>query len=397
MLRRRLLYGAVLIAALLFQIFYWGWLAQFLLVLALTLPLLSLLLSLPVMLACRVQVEADRPAVSRDEPAGWVLTVEGPRSLPFSRLTLRLSVSNALTGEVGESRCASPVRPPARVSPSRQIPPAAAGWRPPPSGCGCAIIWGCSPFHAPAGPPRCWSFPARSRPGSRPACLPRCTGGSGSRPRPGGGPGEDYELRPYRPGDPLRMVHWKLSSKGEDLVVRETLDGRQASVLFTFDHYGPLAEQESVLEQLRALCQTVLSWNRTCLVRWVHPLDGQTRSFQVSDPDSLLAMLGAALSDPLPVQGRSILELPSRSAAPAVRTSISTLRPKRRMTMRRKPKGAGPPSRRAGGPGPGPMGCADRRSPAAVCPAGDGLRRLFLLRSSGRGASPSGPSVLSAD
>ena len=50
MLRRRLLYGAVLIAALLFQIFYWGWLAQFLLVLALTLPLLSLLLSpLPLM------------------------------------------------------------------------------------------------------------------------------------------------------------------------------------------------------------------------------------------------------------------------------------------------------------------------------------------------------------
>lgn len=316
MLRRRLLYGAVLIAALLFQIFYWGWLAQFLLVLALTLPLLSLLLSLPVMLACRVQVETDRPAVSRDEPAGWVLTVEGPRSLPFSRLTLRLSVSNALTGEVRRI----PVRLTGAAPGARLSFPADT------ARCGrleaAALRVRVCDYLGLFALPRAGGtaqmlvlprpVPARLPPGLSAALH----GGSGSRPRPGGGPGEDYELRPYRPGDPLRMVHWKLSSKGEDLVVRETLDGSQASVLFTFDHYGPLAEQESVLEQLRALCQTVLSWNRTCLVRWVHPLDSQTRSFQVSDPDSLLAMLGAALSDPLPVQGRSILELPVQVGGP---------------------------------------------------------------------------------
>lgn len=46
MLGRRMVYGAALLAALLFQILYDGYLAQFFLVCVLALPLLSLLLSL---------------------------------------------------------------------------------------------------------------------------------------------------------------------------------------------------------------------------------------------------------------------------------------------------------------------------------------------------------------
>ncbi len=49
------------------------------------------------------------------------------------------------------------------------------------------------------------------------------------RPKPGGGFGENHELRLYRPGDPLNQIHWKLSAKTGKLTVREPMipAGRQ--------------------------------------------------------------------------------------------------------------------------------------------------------------------------
>lgn len=43
----------------------------------------------------------------------------------------------------------------------------------------------------------------------------------GYRPKPGGGFSDNYELRPYREGDSLKNIHWKISSKYDDLIVRE--------------------------------------------------------------------------------------------------------------------------------------------------------------------------------
>ena len=58
---RRILYGAALAAALAFQIFYDGYLAQFLLLCVIVLPLLSLALSLPGMLRLRLTLSACAP------------------------------------------------------------------------------------------------------------------------------------------------------------------------------------------------------------------------------------------------------------------------------------------------------------------------------------------------
>ncbi|MBR2633811.1 MAG: DUF58 domain-containing protein, partial [Lentisphaeria bacterium] len=43
------------------------------------------------------------------------------------------------------------------------------------------------------------------------------------RPKPGGGYGENYEIRQYRPGDNLNQIHWKLSAKVGDLMLREPM------------------------------------------------------------------------------------------------------------------------------------------------------------------------------
>lgn len=42
---------------------------------------------------------------------------------------------------------------------------------------------------------------------------------SGSR--PGDDPGETYDIREYRSGDSIRQIHWKLSGKLDDIMIRE--------------------------------------------------------------------------------------------------------------------------------------------------------------------------------
>ncbi|HCA04300.1 MAG TPA: hypothetical protein DEO32_00225 [Ruminococcaceae bacterium] len=43
----------------------------------------------------------------------------------------------------------------------------------------------------------------------------------GFKPKPGGGFSDNYELRPFRDGDSVKNVHWKVSSKYDELFVRE--------------------------------------------------------------------------------------------------------------------------------------------------------------------------------
>ena len=44
------------------------------------------------------------------------------------------------------------------------------------------------------------------------------------RPKPGGGYAQEHELRPYRPGDGVNAIHWKLSSKTDEMIIREPLE-----------------------------------------------------------------------------------------------------------------------------------------------------------------------------
>lgn len=38
---------------------------------------------------------------------------------------------------------------------------------------------------------------------------------------PGDDPGETYDIREYRSGDSIRQIHWKLSGKLDDIMIRE--------------------------------------------------------------------------------------------------------------------------------------------------------------------------------
>ncbi len=315
MASRRVFYGLALLAALAFQLTNDNYLAHLLLGLCVTLPILSLLLSLPAALTCRLTLAAERDALDRGEQGKWLISAEWRGPLPLPRLSARLTERNCLTG--GRSR-------------RRFVMPAPTGGRPitrPADTAHCALLelradrvrvcdyLGLFTIPRPAPQPaQLLVLPVPVDPG--PLDLPQ---GQGSRPgdqaaRPKG-PGEDYELRDYRPGDPMRRVHWKLSAKRDELIVREPWETDAPLPLLTFDRLGGPDAVDRVLDRVLGLSRALLAVQQPHALLWLDS-SGEPRYCPVSDERELrLAMLDV-LSAPVPVSGPSVLDRPELIASP---------------------------------------------------------------------------------
>ena len=307
---RRVGYGLVLAAALLFQILDVGYLAHFLLWTVLVLPVVSLLLALPAVLRCSGRLTADASAVERGTAIRFRAAVRYRGFLPLPQVRLRLRLTNRMTGETVRRRVTFSGLPGKGGILGEPVP-----WE---SGhCGrvqCEIerlrvVDGLGLFALPAALPQpcsALSLPHRLELPLPTALRDEAEATGPLSPRPGGGPGEDYDLRPYRAGDPVTAIHWKLSSKRDELVTRETLEPRRERLALTFDHFGDWEALDGVLDRLMTWSTTLLSEGRSHTVAWLHPETGELRRFLVADQRTLHRCLGAALSDPTPSAGRSI-------------------------------------------------------------------------------------------
>ena len=99
-------------------------------------------------------------------------------------------------------------------------------------------------------------LPAAEKP-PRIVSLPR---GIILRPKPGGGFSEDSELRPYRAGDPVKSIHWKLSAKYDSLVIREPLIPPPHSRLVQIMHWSDPRERDTILGRFRWISDYLLKW-----------------------------------------------------------------------------------------------------------------------------------------
>ena len=70
------------------------------------------------------------------------------------------------------------------------------------------------------------------------------------KPKFGGGYAENHELRLYRPGDSLNQVHWKLSAKTGNLILREPMEPQRGLVLLTMNLRGRHEEIDRMLGRL---------------------------------------------------------------------------------------------------------------------------------------------------
>ena len=87
------------------------------------------------------------------------------------------------------------------------------------------------------------------------------------RPKPGGGFSEDSDLRPYRAGDPIRIIHWKLSAKFDSLIIREPLSPPPHSRLVHIMKWDGVRERDLILGRFRWISNYLLKWELPYFVR----------------------------------------------------------------------------------------------------------------------------------
>ncbi len=213
MIVRRVGYILLLIGFTAFFIFYPGWISRLFVVLALALPVLSLLISLP--FARSLSVEMRVPEKTRrgteTQLTVSVLSRGAACGLPCSlRIVLR-DLMNAEPTKYAVSSSSVAVAFTGGHSGVWQLDVTKA------AAYDCLGLFAFRPKSL--GSVRILVLPNRAEPSPRPDFS--SLSASVMKPKPGGGFSEIHEMREYRPGDPMRSVHWKLTAKTDELIVRE--------------------------------------------------------------------------------------------------------------------------------------------------------------------------------
>ena len=120
-----------------------------------------------------------------------------------------------------------------------------------------------------------------------------------------------------------RSVHWKLSSKWDELIVREPAETMIPLPLLTFDRFGAPDRLDHVLDQLLGHSRAMLAVQRPHAVLW---LDGdEPRLYPVSDEKELRECLLAILSTPAPLSGTALDSRPEllQNLGPVFRIHIT--------------------------------------------------------------------------
>lgn len=302
MIRRWLLYLLALLGVLAFYIFYYGWVSWYLFWLMLLLPWLSLAVSLPAMLGTRVRWNWQSTARCTRGNAAILRLGRRTACLPSPRCRLSLRVQHLGTGQS--------VTVPMWLRESQELPLDT-------SHCGvlrCQLGHGhvydylglfCLPRPLP--PEReliVWPVPEVPTP------APHLAGLEYQRwqAKPGGGFAEQHELRAYRPGDPLHSVHWKLTAKTGDLVVREPQQPVRRLVLVTLDLRSDPDWQDRTLDRLCWLSTWLLERGICHEVRYLEPASGVVQRVPVSGSGELDALVERLLRTPRIDAERSLAE-----------------------------------------------------------------------------------------
>ncbi len=121
------------------------------------------------------------------------------------------------------------------------------------------------------------------------------------RPKPGGGYGENHEIREYRPGDHLNQIHWKLSAKVGDLMLREPMEPEKGLMFLTMDLCGTPEELDIKFGRLLWLSNWLLE---NMIPFEVHVLTGNGMgSWTITDKWSLQKCIEALLCTPVAKEG----------------------------------------------------------------------------------------------
>lgn len=278
MAARRLLYLAILLGCGIFYIAYGQWLAWFLLMAVILLPWFSFVLSLPAMAGFRIR-PAGQAVLQMGEPLDlWLL---GSCGLPMPPFRGQLMLRRCLQGDSFRYL--------------EDMPPLS-------DHCGgitvtvkkARILDYLGLFAIPVRKRDTMTLLVRPDPVPMP--LPEELHrhiSAGWKAKPGGGFSENHELRQYRPGDSLGRVHWKLSAKTGELILREPVEPQLGQVLLTLHLRGTPEELDRKLGRLLWLGNQLLEQQIPFELRCLTGNGIQT--WAIADPASLEKMLDCLL------------------------------------------------------------------------------------------------------
>ena len=263
MIKNILVYLAVLCSAFIFNIFYYEWFSWFLLVMTICVPIVSLVLSLPFMIHGAVNgiIVFAKGEINLNDDFYIGVADKNRRSAFFPQLRINIKAENAFAKQKNKLK----IRYGGMLS-----KPLYKKFNKLSKHCGqihltakyCIISDMTGIFCIPV---RincdliCNVYPKANKP----EFLPDCDKISviGYKPKSGGGFSDFYELRQYQSGDSLKNIHWKLSSKYDDIIVREPSIPiyRQFAVKLVFSNNTDCTSRISNNDELKRFMQTIYS------------------------------------------------------------------------------------------------------------------------------------------
>ena len=114
-------------------------------------------------------------------------------------------------------------------------------------------------------------------------------------------PSEQYEIRAYRPGDALRSVHWKLTAKIDDILVRESVEPAYSVLAIALERVSDPELADILYDALDWMLRTLCVRDRVSavVVGWVTS-DGRACTETLYDLSRLDDFYRRMLSDAVP-------------------------------------------------------------------------------------------------
>ncbi len=129
--------------------------------------------------------------------------------------------------------------------------------------------------------------------------------------RPGHDPAETLEIRPYRPKDKLQSIHWKLSAKTEDLMVKEQSTPKACAIVLLLD-LRPLSDREmadsvaAFIELAASISFCLIDSKAPHYVAWFSRETKDIRRIRVDDEESYYLFICNYLKDGMAVKDKNI-------------------------------------------------------------------------------------------
>ena len=124
-----------------------------------------------------------------------------------------------------------------------------------------------------------------------------------SKTKKGDDPSEIFDIREYHPGDDIKRIHWKLSSKKEMLMVKDFSLPLNCNLWILFDHFIKPDEKSMMecfdqqMEQFASLSYSLLLNELVHVVAWYSTFSSELICRQIKSEDDFYEMLSEILNE----------------------------------------------------------------------------------------------------